>query len=167
MDILVDTPRLQMRKFTLDDIDAVFEFSAHPDVVRYTGDAGLVKTKEDAKGIIEDIWLKEYEQYGYARYALIHKEDNRVIGFCGVKYEPDLGAPDIGYRMLPEYWGQGLGYEAASTTLEFAKHTLGLERIVGEVAEENIGSWKILEKCGMQRIDEYEKMGFRIYFYEY
>ncbi|BCV41960.1 GNAT family protein [Shewanella algae] len=43
MNTLIETPRLLMREFCLDDVDAVFEFSTNQDVMRYTGDAGTDK----------------------------------------------------------------------------------------------------------------------------
>lgn len=155
-----------MREFTLDDVDSVYEFSTCPDVTRYTGDEGDVKTKKDAEGIIRNIWLKEYQKYGYARYALIHKGDQKLIGFCGVKFVPDLGFPDIGYRMLPEYWGRGLGTEAVVAALKYAHEVLGLENIIAEVVDQNIASNKLLLKVGFHLVDSYEKYGFTINRYE-
>ncbi len=166
MSTLIETARLIMREFTLDDVDAVYEFSTCPETSRYTGDLGLVKTKLDAENVIKEVWLAEYKKYGYARYALVHKVDQRVIGFCGVKFETSLRCPDIGYRMLPEYWGAGLGTEAVGTALKYARNYLGLNKIVGEVAEENVASNKLLLKLGFHLVDTYEKGGFTINRYE-
>ena len=124
MTTYIETPRLIMREFTLDDAEAVYQFNSHKEVTRYTGDAGFVKSIDDAKSIINDIWLKEYHHYGYARWALVDKQTQQVIGFCGLKYEPELNAPDIGYRMLPEYWGKGLGMEASKAALEYGIENL-------------------------------------------
>ncbi len=167
MRVLIETPRLTMREFCLADIDEVYEFSTDPEVTRYTGDAGSVKTKEDAKKIITDIWQVEYQKYGYARYALIHKADDRIIGFCGMKYEPEIKGPDIGYRMLPKYWGKGLGTEAAKASLEYAKNVLQLNRIIGDAVVENIGSNRILQKLGFDLIGNYEFEEFEVNRYEY
>ncbi len=166
MTTLIETERLIMRRFTRDDVDAVHTFSQHPEVTRWTGDAGVVTTKADALNVIESVWLKEYEQYGYARYALVHKGDDKVIGFCGLKFEPDYGLPDLGYRMLPEYWGQGLGEEAARAALEYAKTTLGMTHIVAEAVVENIGSNRILEKIGFQKTKQVTKDGFTLNVFE-
>lgn len=160
--ILIDTPRLQMREFTLDDAEAVVEFNANEEVTRYTGDAGMVKTLEDAKGVITDVWLAEYKKYGYARYALIHKGDNKIIGFCGVKFLEEEGLPDVGYRMLPEYWGQGLGTEAVQATMDYARDTLGLTKIIAEAVVENTASNHILKKVGLRHVDTYERDGFML-----
>ena len=166
MCILIETERLQMREFTLDDVDAVYEFSTCSDVTRFTGDEGAVRNKKDAERLIRTVWLNEYKKYGYARYALIHKGDQKLIGFCGVKFEPDLGLPDIGYRMMPEYWGKGLGTEAVRATLKYAREVLGLQEIVGEVVDQNVASNKLLLKVGFRLVDSYEKDGFTVNRYE-
>ena len=166
MKTLIETSRLIMREFCLNDIDAVYEFSTNPEVTRYTGDADAVKTKEDAKKIITDIWQAEYQKYGYARYALIHKADEKLIGFCGMKYEPEIKEPDIGYRMLPKYWGKGLGTEAAKASLKYAKNVLKLNRIIGDAVVENIGSNRILQNLGFDQIGTYEFEGFKVNRYE-
>ncbi|GLP95872.1 GNAT family N-acetyltransferase [Paraferrimonas sedimenticola] len=164
--VLIDTPRLQMRHFCIADVDDVFEFSTHDEVTRYTGDAGVVKTRQDAMNLITELWEEEYRRYGYARYALVHKGDNKVIGFCGVKYLEDEGRPDIGYRMLPEYWGQGLAYEAAQAAMDYARDELGLTNIMAEAVVENIASNKILTKIGLTLVDTYHRYGFNVNRYE-
>jgi len=167
MKTLIETPRLIMREFTLDDLDAVFEFSSDYEVSKLTGDP-CVESKEEAEKIIKDIWLAEYEKYGYARYALVHKEDNKVIGFCGLKYIPagelgeNEGAPDIGYRMLEKYWGQGLGFEAANAAMEYGRSTLGLTNIFGDAVVENAASNKILERIGLKFEGQYKHDGWLV-----
>lgn len=162
MTTLIETDRLIMRKFTLDDADAVFEFSTCEAVTEFTGDAGVVKTKADAKELIKRIWLAEYEAYGYARYALVYKADNKVIGFCGLKFETRINSTDIGYRLLPAYWGKGLATEAATATLEYAQRTLNIDHILGEAVDENIASNKLLKNVGFKFVKTYEEDGFTL-----
>lgn len=167
MTALIETERLLMRKFELADAPAVLEFSSHPEVTRYTGDAGVVQSLEDAEKVIREIWLAEYEQYGYARYALVHKADNKVIGFCGLKYEPELKGPDLGYRMLPEYWGQGLGTEAVQAALHYGVHTLGLKHIQAMAMLDNAASNRVLTKLGFVLSGVIESHGFEVNHYDY
>ncbi|MFV7783836.1 GNAT family N-acetyltransferase [Shewanella marisflavi] len=161
--ILIDTPRLCMRQFVLEDAEYVYRFAANPDVVRYTGDADAVKSLEDAKRIIENYWLAGYREHGFARYALINKADKQLIGFCGIKYESLLnrgqGGIDIGYRMLPEYWGKGLATEAVTACLRYAHETLGIDCVYAEVMLDNPASSRVLEKAGMVQIDSYQDDG--------
>lgn len=151
-----------MRKFTLDDTEAVFRFSSCEKTTQYTFDGGMVSTLEDARRVITDVWLAEYEKYGYARYALLLKPENKVIGFSGVKYLEAEQCADLGYRMLPEYWGKGLGLEAAQATLEYANNTLELTGVVAEAAVENIASNKILTKIGLKLLDQISQQGLLI-----
>ena len=79
---------------------------------------------------------------------------------------PEYDLPDIGYRMLPEYWGKGLGTEAVRAALEYARTELELNKIIGEVVKQNTASNKLLLKVGMRLVDTYEKYGFTINRYE-
>ncbi len=163
---IIETPRLLMRQFVLADAEAVFAFSANEEVSRYTGDAGSVTSIDEALKIITDIWLVEYEKYGYGRFALIHKETDHLIGFCGLKFMPEEGRADLGYRMLPEYWGQGLGYEGAAAVLKYGRETLGLKDIFAEADVRNTASNRILVKLGMQVMRQHDDYGFLTNFYE-
>ncbi len=124
------------------------------------GDKGMIETLEDAEEVISNVWIAEYKKYGYARYALIHKEDNKLIGFCGMKYLPEDDAPDLGYRMLKKYWGQGLGFEAAQAALNYGREHLGLNDIFVAINTENIASNKIAQKLGFQLESQFEDLGF-------
>lgn len=158
---ILSTDRMYLREFTLADADAVFEFNSEPEVTRYTGDADAVKTRQDAEKIISEIWLKEYQQYGYGRWAIVLKETDRVIGFCGFKYIESLAMPDLGYRLLPDYWGVGLATEIAQATLAYGKRVMALENAFADAMPDNIASNKILEKLGFtfsQQVVEHDQL---------
>lgn len=144
----IETKRLILRKFTLNDVEDVFNFSSNPDVTKYTGDLGFVKTHSDAKNIIENIWLKEYEKYGYARLALVEKESQQVIGFNGIKFLDDFQMPDLGYRMLPEYWGQGYATESSQAIIDYIKVNMDIKELMAMTLKENIASQNVLLKLG-------------------
>ncbi|MDN3652510.1 GNAT family N-acetyltransferase [Thalassotalea ponticola] len=166
MTILIDTERLQMRHFHADDTAAVYAFSSDPDVTRYTGDAGMVTSLADARGIIDDIWLREYQQYGYGRYALVHKADDKVIGFCGFKYDPQQQLTDLGYRILPAYWQQGLASEAVAAVLNYGRDQLKLTTVVADAAIDNTGSNKVLLNHGFQWVKRHTLYGFEMNHYQ-
>lgn len=157
---IIETERLILRRFIDTDFEDVYAFNSNPEVIRYTGDE-LVSSKERAKEIIKKIWKTDYALYGYGRWATVYKPDNKVIGFTGLKYLPDIKATDIGYRYLPEYWGKGIATEAAQVTLSYGFEVLNLDKIVAIAMKENIASQKVLEKIGMRfdKIDEYEGDG--------
>jgi len=147
--MLFETKRLIIRRFTVEDVDAVLHFSSNPEVIKLTGDK-LISTPEEAEKIIKDIWLPEYEKYGYARMAVIHKKDQKLIGFAGLKYEPEWGGTDIGYRFLPEYWGKGIATEASLPFIFYGFKILKLPKIIGVAFSTNPASSKVLEKIGLK-----------------
>lgn len=147
--IELHTERLLLRPFRLGDEKEVLEFSSNPIINRYTGDP-IVTTLEGVKNTIENVWLRDYAEYGYGRLAVVHKKDNRIIGFCGIKYLPELKGIDLGYRFLPEYWGQGIATETSQVVLADAFNRLQLEKIYGFVEPENKASTNVLKKLKFQ-----------------
>lgn len=153
---IIETERLIIREFTTNDYESVYEFNSNIELHKYTGDE-IINSRERAKEIIKDIWLKDYEKYGYGRWAVIYKPDNKIIGFAGLKYLSEINETDIGYRFLPKYWGKGLASEVSKKIIEYGFNKLRLNTIIGIAMPENIGSWKVLEKIGLTlyKVDEY------------
>ena len=158
--MIIETERLILREFDLDDVEAVFEFNSNVELQRYTGDK-ILTSLDEAKEIIADIWLKEYRTYGYGRWATIYKPDNKVIGFAGLKYIPEFNETDIGFRFLPSYWGKGIATEASIEIIKYGFDQLGLSRIIGIAMPDNIGSCRVLEKLGLSlyKVDDYDGDG--------
>ncbi len=156
MNPIIETERIILREFIESDFEAVFEFNSNPEVQKYTGDV-ILESYEQAKKTITDVWFEDYKKYGYGRWAVIYKPDNKLIGFAGLKYLPELDETDLGYRILPEYWGKGLMTEIGREILKYGFDNLGLNRIFGIAEPENIGSCKVLEKSGLvfYKVDEY------------
>ena len=164
--VLFETPRLLVRPFKLTDAEAVFALNSDARVTRFTGDAGKVTDLASAEHVIKHVWMAEYEKYGYGRFAIILKETQEVIGFTGLKYLKDFGEADLGYRMRPEFWGQGLGFEAAKATLKDAFNRLGLEKVIAMAMIENKASNRILARLNFENLGQREYMGSPVYFYQ-
>ena len=144
---IIESERLLLRQFSLNDIEAVYQFNSNVELHRYTGDE-IINSRQRAEQIIKDIWLKDYTNYGYGRWALIYKPENKIIGFAGLKYLAEIGETDIGYRILPQYWGKGLVSEISKQIILYGFNELNLKRIIGIAMPENIASCKVLEKIG-------------------
>lgn len=164
--ILTETQRLIIREFNLDDATAVYHFNAPEEVNRFTGDAGMCNSIEDAENIIRDIWLKEYKQFGYGRWAVVLKKTNEVIGFCGFKNESRIKAVDIGYRFHPVHWGQGYATESNLACIEYAKQHLDLDQVLGDAVAENLDSINVLLKLGMSYSSQYQEGEFTVNRYQ-
>lgn len=146
MDAVLETPRLILRAFTLDDVDAMYQLMTVPDVIRYVGNKAAT-SKQDTLDYLQQHPLRDYQVYGYGRFACVWKETGQVIGFSGIKFLEEIQETELGYRFLPEYWRKGLATEAGSAVLEFAK-TLGLSRLVAVIHPENEGSKQVALRLG-------------------
>jgi ribosomal-protein-alanine N-acetyltransferase len=147
LNLNIETNRLILRPFMMGDITPAYEMDADEAVNRYTGESGKVTKKEVERRIVENV-MGEYKKYGYGRLAVTLKSNGQFIGFAGLKYLPNLKAVDIGYRLIPEYWGKGYATEASKACVKFAFETLNLTKIIAMVMPENKGSVRVLEKLG-------------------
>ena len=145
----LETPRLRLRLFTLDDVQIMYTLSTDPDVIKYADTPA--KDMAEARQRLEEGPLYDYEKYGYGRFAVELKETGEVIGFCGIKYLPEIDLPEVGYRYMKEYWGKGIGTEAAKACVEFARQDLDIKKLIALIIPENIASIKVVEKLGMTK----------------
>lgn len=153
----LETPRLLLRALTIDDAAALNRVNSHPEVMRYIGETE--KNIEMTRRYLQQGPLADYEKFGYGRYACIDKANDRLIGFCGLKYLPSLDETDVGYRFLPEYWGKGLATETSKVVMKHAADTMHLTRIIGLALPQNTGSINVLRKLRMTYERNLEFMG--------
>jgi len=145
----LQTKRLNLRQFTLDDLTIMYQLGTDPDIIKYVDTP--CKDVEEAKQRLEQGPLADYKKHGYGRFAVELKQSGKVIGFCGIKYLPEINLPELGYRYLKEYWGMGIGTEAAKACVEFAREDLRIEKLVALIDPENTASIRVAEKLGMSR----------------
>ena len=148
---MLETERLLIRKFTFDDLDALIELRSDEEVIRYIGSRRLQNPEAIEKRL--KFYIDCYEQYGFGMCALFWKETGEMIGWCGIQPLEATNEIEVGYGMVKKFWGKGIGYECARAWLEYAFTNTDAKRIVAVAAPENVGSWRIMEKCGMK----YEK----------
>ena len=158
MKILIETDRMILRKFSIDDYQSVYEFGSNVEVQKYTGDE-ILTSLNLAKAIITEVLFSDYKKYGYGRLAAIFKPENKIIGFAGLKYLPEFAKTDIGFRFLPEYWGKGIATEVSLAIIRYGFEILKLENIIGIADPMNIGSCRVLEKVGLKfyKFDTYDE----------
>ncbi len=143
----LETERLLIRPYTTDDLPELIEMRSDPQVYRYLGGLERQNPAEVTKRM--DFYLDCYERFGFGMSAMIWKENGETIGGSGLQPLEDTGEIEVGYSLKPSYWRRGIGFEAAYAWLRYGFEEAGLERIVAVCDEANIGSWRIMEKCGM------------------
>ena len=145
---ILETQRLSLREFDRDDSDFILELVNSPNWLKFIGDKG-VKTKEDAINYLENGPIKSYIENGYGLWLVLLKGSNIPIGMCGLVNREALADTDIGFAMLPGYEGLGYGFEIANATINYAKNSLGLDKIIAITVSSNISSIKLLNKIGL------------------
>ncbi|MEO8189575.1 MAG: GNAT family N-acetyltransferase [Acidobacteriota bacterium] len=147
--IVLETERLVLRRVTEEDAPFILELLNDPDWLRYIGDR-KVRTLEDARGYIQTGPMGMYARHGLGLYLTELKDGGAPIGLCGLLRRDGLADPDIGFAFLPAFRGRGYASEAAAATLEYAKNTLGLEKVVAITSPDNGRSVRLLDKLGMR-----------------
>ncbi len=140
----IQTKRLLLRQIIESDIQHVFNGLSHPDVIRHYGISfdSLDSTKEQMD------WFSKMENLGTGMWFAICSLDNEVFygagGINDLNKEHNKG--EIGFWLLPEFWGQGIMSEAIPPICEYGFESLNIHRIEGFVESENINCKKAMAK---------------------
>lgn len=149
MHLEFETDRLRLREFVTDDAEFILDLLNQPSFIQFIGDKG-VRSVEDAKNYIASGPIESYQRYGFGLYLVELKENKTPIGMCGVLKRESLPDPDLGFAFLPEFWGKGYAFEAASAVVRQAREIFRLPRILAITNPDNDASIKLLEKLGFQ-----------------
>lgn len=144
---ITQTNRLLLRQFTHKDAPFILKLLNTPGWLQYIGDSN-VKSVEDAENYINNILIKGYATNGFGFWLVGLKDNATAVGMCGLVKREGLDNVDIGFAMLPDYYGKGYAYEAAFATLQYAENFLKLNDIVAICNADNVASGKLLEKLG-------------------
>lgn len=148
---MLETERLIITPITPEDLPWLIEMRSPDAVSRYMGGPAM----QNAESLTARLpfYLECHKKFGFGFSVMSLKSTGERIGTSGLQPLEDTGEIEIGYNLAEKYWRQGYGYECAFAWLKFGFETAGLERIVAVADPPNIGSWRIMEKCGMK----YEK----------
>ncbi|MES2764053.1 MAG: GNAT family N-acetyltransferase [Bacteroidota bacterium] len=150
-EIILETPRLLLRKKVVEDAPFFFDLNSDPLVIQYTSD-GPFKDLKAAEDIVKYV-IGQYEKNGYGRWLVADKESGEPLGWCGLKYHEDTKDTDLGYRFMQKYWGKGYATEASLACIDHGFNVLKLKRIIGNAMVENSASINVLKKAGMSFLE--------------
>ena len=146
---IVETPRLILRFFTSRDLEAVTPILSDPQVMQFSIIG--VHNQKQIRQFIEQRLLS-YLECGFGLYAVIYKQNQELIGYCGFFVQKIDGQQEveIGYRFATKYWGQGLATEAAKAVCEYGKQKFNFKRFVCLIEPANARSIRVAQKLGME-----------------
>lgn len=144
----IPTSRLMLRSFVEDDIAFVFKGLSHPEVIRYYG--VRYRTLEDTH--IQMEWFDSLRKEGTGIWWLIaDHEDQVAYGAIGINsIHPLHQKAELGFWLLPAYWGKGIVPEAGEAVIRYAFEKLKLHRLEALVETENEASKKVLRKLNFK-----------------
>ena len=152
MKLTLKTNRLILRPFEMSDAEAMFNnWSSDSEVTKYltwNTHTSLEQTKK-----IINLWVLEYEKPERINLAIVLKETNELIGGIDVVGYID-NVPVIGYVLSRKYWNKGIMSEACKQLIDYL-FSNGYESIRIDAMKENIGSNKVIQKCGGIFVSEF------------
>ena len=147
----IETERLFLREFVEADWPAILEASRGEAMVFFDEpDFTEERAREWVRGAAQR--QSEVPRPNYD-FAVELKAEGAVIGYCDlvIRRPIECEMAYSGFRYIPQYWGNGYGTEAELAILDYGFRELGLQRVSMICDVENVGSWRLMEKCGMRR----------------
>lgn len=157
--ILLETERLLIRDWVPDDWKRYQPLATDPRVLRYIG-CGEPSPEDRIKPFVLG-GIEKANTRGWILWPVIHREDAELIGFCGFAdgFPPDV---EIGWRLRPEYWGQGLATEIASAVMEYGWRRFQFDRLIAVIQPANRASVRVAEKLGMSLETSFVHQGIEV-----
>jgi RimJ/RimL family protein N-acetyltransferase len=140
---VLETERLMLRRPTLADVKAIAQLANDRRIAENTRRLPHPYSQDHAVEFVRAI-------ADDARETVFLIENNHTpIGVAGIDWRaPD--APELGYWLGVEHWGQGFGTEAARAVIDFTFEEFEAEHLISGARVANPSSRNILEKCGFQ-----------------
>jgi RimJ/RimL family protein N-acetyltransferase len=158
MNFIIETERLRIRPFTLEDFPALRAMRSKEEVARYLGTTAL-QTPEFIQERLH-AYLECYRLHGFGVAAMTEKSGGVLIGWSGLQplefgWNGERSAKadkeiEVGYGFDSPHWGKGYATEAAEAWLRYGFEEAGLQRIIAVASPLNEGSWRVMEKLGMR-----------------
>lgn len=153
--MIFETNRLYLREMELSDFDDLCKILQDEETMyAYEGAFSDAEAREWL-----DRQISRYQKWGFGLWAVILKENGRMIGQCGLTMQPwkDREVPEIGYLFRREYWHNGYASEAAAGCKKYAFETLGFDEVCSIIRDTNFASQRVAERNGMVRADDWTK----------
>ncbi|MBU2998044.1 GNAT family N-acetyltransferase [Cellulophaga baltica] len=138
---------VQLEKIARSDFENYFQLVSNAEVMK------MITTKpldlEEAKSDFNTLIKKNELNPNYGKFKIVNTETNKVLGIAKLEAsESNVTAVEIGYMLLPDYWGKGIASTMAKLLVENGKKQNSIKNIIAIIDPENIASRKILTKNG-------------------
>ncbi|MBI9050100.1 MAG: GNAT family N-acetyltransferase [Anaerolineaceae bacterium] len=151
---LLETNRLRIRKFSLSDAADLFEYLSLPET--YLFEPGEPVDMEQAQAMCRE------RASGNNFFAVELITEHKMIGHLYFQQSQPLEFMtwELGYIFNPKYQGKGYCTEAVNKIIEYAFTVLNAHKVTAFCNPLNEASWRVLEKCGLNREGHFKEKAF-------
>ncbi|MFC8615753.1 GNAT family N-acetyltransferase [Micromonospora purpureochromogenes] len=151
-DVLLETERLRLRRFTPDDVDHLVELDSDPEVMRF-----LTGGRPTPRATVRDEQLprllRQYDEHpGLGRWAAEDRESDDFLGWFALDPSDDGREAELGYRLRRGAWGRGLATEGSRALIRYAFTELDVRRVWAETMAVNTRSRQVMAKSGLRYV---------------
>jgi len=143
----LQTERLVMRGFREDDLGALTDISADPEVTKWVGDPNGLTREETWRRMA--YFVGHWELRGFGQWALVERDSGRLVGRAGLLQPEGWPGLEVGWLVGREFWGRGYAPEAGRASMDWARDALGADHIISLIEDLNERSARVAEKLGM------------------
>jgi [ribosomal protein S5]-alanine N-acetyltransferase len=150
----IETERLTIRRFDPEeDAEAMVDVYCDAEVMRHIPGGVL----PDIDAVRERLEL--YASRTPSSWALVLRENGRLVGDAGYHFFPPTGDFEVGWTLARPFWGHGYATEAGTACLQAGLEHLDVPRIICLVDVDNAPSLRVAERLGMTRLDTIDADG--------
>ena len=157
MPILLETERLRLRHFTIEDVDRLVDLDADPEVMRYIT-FGVPTPRASYVETYLPRWFEIYaRQPGLGYFAAERRDTDDFVGWFHLRddrLEPEY--LELGYRLRRSAWGQGYATEGSLALVRHAFGNVGGDRLSARTLARNLASQRVMQKCGLKFAGRFE-----------
>ena len=145
----IETSRLYLRRFTLDDAQAMYDnWASDPEVTKFL--TWPTHGSVEISHMVLSDWVSQYDHENYYQWAIVPKSLDQPIGSIAVvRLDDRVGKAEIGYCIGRSWWHQGTMSEALGVVIDFLLNQVGVNRVEACYDPNNPHSGAVMAKCGM------------------
>jgi [ribosomal protein S5]-alanine N-acetyltransferase len=164
MSTITQTPRLVIRELLPEEEEVFLNHYTDPEVLLYIPK----RSREDRIGIYRKA-ISSYNDINALRiWGIFNKADGDFIGTCLLRpFTFDNTKTELGYSIERKYWNKGIGTEMATAMVNYAFKEMNSAQVVAVTIIENIGSQRVLEKAGFQKMENLLRDGEELAYFEF
>ena len=148
------TERMELRRFTSDDVDLLVELDSDPDVMHFITGGRPTPREEVVTDVLPHFlgWHDRSDRYGF--WAAVRRDTGEFLGWFHLRpaREAPEDEPELGYRLRRDAWGRGYAAEGARALVDSAFRDHDVRRVVAETMAVHAASRRVMEKAGLRLV---------------